>query len=77
MTDSEILDAAEAYEEERRLWTVRKNKMIPVQWEVVRAPDDGDPEVVITAIDSDVADYEKDEQRMLAAMKAALRACKQ
>jgi hypothetical protein len=69
MTDSQILDAAEAYEEERKLWGIRTNKMNPpeTRYEVVRID-----QVAVGCPTMDTAEYEREEQMMLAAMKKAL-----
>lgn len=73
MDEGKIHDAAEAYERERKLWTVRRNKLRPgAQWEVVRIAPGDVPRVFIVAITPATAEYELEEQRRFAAMKAAL-----
>lgn len=76
MTENQILESAyDAYEAERGMWTIRKNKMTtPTQWEVIRVPPDGDPQVMATAINGVVADQEMQELRGHASIEAALRA---
>lgn len=76
MTDDELLDASESYEAERRLWTVRKDKMTtPFNWEIVRnSPlnEPINPVVHLTACDRETAYYEMENIRGVASMRAAL-----
>ena len=66
-----ILDAAEAYEEERTFWTVRVNKAFdPARFEIVRCAG-GDPEVKAWTNGEAGSVYEMEERRMLAAMTVA------
>lgn len=73
MTDSELIDAAEAYDRERSRWNLRFNKAhTPARHEVFRVDEDGDPVVMAWTTGADTAINELEEMRAIAAMKAAL-----
>lgn len=69
--DDKLLEAADAYESEKARWGTRHNKRVS-RWEVFRKDDDGEPVVQASATGLATIEYEADERKSIAAMKAAL-----
>lgn len=74
MDDCALLDAAEAYQNERALWNIRTNKSFsPTRYEIIRRPNNSDPCVMASTTGWNTALSELEEMSMIAAMKEALK----
>lgn len=78
LPEEKLIEAFEAYEDERVRWRARTNKQTGVVYEIIRTGTDNEPidqntiQVMAVCHDQEVAAYEHEEMRGMASIKAAL-----